>query len=142
MRRKEQFRFLAYTVVEILSAVWTVFSLALDLLGFGNKYPLILLALIGFTVFVVLVMLHLYQQRSIIEGITPHIEIYGIPLIHDDEFSATIPGKRGQDTKIIIEYQVVHAKFTNNLSNPTRNNIAQNVVAKIKYYDEKRNLIF
>ncbi len=141
MQRKEQFRFLVYTVAEIMSAVWTVISLGLDLLGFGTKYPLSILALIGFVVFFALVVLHLYQQRSIIQGMTPHIRIYGTPSVHDDQFNAAIPGRRGRDTNIVIEYQVVQVKFTNSPIDPTKNNIAQNVVAQIAYYDKDRNLI-
>lgn|GEM_PF-6991320 len=32
-------------------------------------------------------------------------------------------------------------KFTNSPTDPTKNNIAQNVVAQIAYYDKNRNLI-
>jgi|GEM_PF-4106815 len=106
MQRKEQFRFLVYTVVEIMSAVWTVISLGLDLLGFGTKYLLSILALIGFVVFFALVVSHLYQQRSIIQGMTPHIGIYGTPSIRDGQFNATISGRRERDTILLLNIRL------------------------------------
>lgn len=140
MRRREQTRFWVYVVGEIMSAAWTVVSLLLDLQGFGTKYDLRLWALIGFVIFVVLVITHLIQQYSIIQGATPRISIFEHPSLVPDQFAFTIrEGRKEKD--VVVNVLFVRARFSNNPNNRTSNNTGKNVTAQIAYYDKNKNLI-
>src|SRR5215216_3288806 len=105
-----------YAAGEIISAVWTVVSLLLDINGYTTKYDLRVVAIFGVVIFVVLMLIHIISKNNQLESKTPNIQIDG--RINKVERGKSI---------------IANVPFANNPKNRTLYNNANGVLAKITY---------
>jgi hypothetical protein len=145
----EKFKNISLAIGEIIIALWTVVTLLLDISGLGStNHDLRVFALVGFVIFVVLVLFHIISQNNKLYSITPNIIIWDDPdgenpYVNDVYLQKTRPSQISQSGQFRenIASRMAHVRFANCPKNGTNENKARNVAATITFYDMKGNIL-